>query len=234
MTTYTSRIHFKGLMLFVTRPEPVQVIVPYVDGDAYVAPHQAYAAFKKDTADSEWNIMDLPGVPNYKTFLLTGETIVLNAGGPPLQFQNFLPRLKRYCPNINKLRDDFLRADSPYTAAHVILTGGDVGWYVSGGKRIDTVIDLSGDYPLVVTGIKNGRSRTLKFKGDAELVIGNSDFQPTGKTKDFLFYYRMFEVGGGCTDIPAEADADDNPHAKNAVIPDIGLIDIACSNSQYP
>ena len=231
---YTSTVHFKGLMLFLVRQDPVEVVIPIVDGDDVVAPHQAYIAFPKADADSDWNTSPMPGHDDYSMFPLTGETVYLNAGGSPLQFNPFLPKLKKYCPSVDRLRGSYATRESPETAAHIVLTGGDVGWYVSGGKRIDTVIEMIGDHPLVLTGIYRGRARSLKFKNNAKLVIGNSDPQPTGRTKDFLFYYRMFEVGGFCVDIPAESDADGNPRPKAAVIPDTGLIDIACSNSQYP
>ncbi len=254
--TYMTKIHFSGLMVFLTYENPVKVIIPKVKVSGSIGEHVAYIAFRKNKAQvSGWT--PTPFKPNttefYQVTLDGDETITLNQGGAPLRFGEFLPRLKKkYCSGLNTMKDAYKNGPD---AARVILTGGDdVGWHVTHLKRIETIVVMhSGDYPLTLTATNSSGTKTLVFRGEANIIIGNSDKADIAATAnvltseedansisrvdDFLFYYQMFEENAGCTASPNDSDADGNPNEKDPVVelpPPTRAIDIACSNSQYP
>ena len=257
--TYMTKIHFSGLMVFLTMENPPKVIIPKVASNGPIGEHIAYIAFRKNKAVvSGWNTPPQDFPPNTAEFYwvpLEGETITFSHGGGSLRFGDFLPHLKyKYCSSLNALKDIYKTGDG--AAARVILQGGDdIGWHVTPRKRIETVVFMhSNDYVSTLTATaKNGATKTLTFNGEANIIIGNSDKgdlydAQASKQKasqnalvhsdDFLFYYDMFDEHTGCYATPQEHDADNNPNEKDPIIelppPPVGAIDIACSNSQYP
>lgn len=248
-------IRFIGIITFTLASESghLEAILPRLAGDSDVPKHDSFILFPPGAATSAgepWPIHRLTTVDGdqFDYVDLRGGTITFNSTGDVLnKVPSFLPRLNDDCCGMmGDLKPEYVKHDDPrYTNAHVVLEHGTADWLL-GDERLDTLIDLKSNGPLIITREHDGKASTLRFTGNAVLAIGNFPLDDikygASHGHHFDAYYRMVRRGFFCgkSDMPS---TDEDCRRKiprgikvriKPVLHGLKGADIDCSNSGYP
>lgn len=237
-------IQFLGLILFVTRADHIEAIIPRISNQHVVA-HQSFIAFRHDTANTtNWPIqrtfIDRHDHLDWDYVVLDGETVRIANPDSPIGTLSFLPRLNDDCCRlVGTVRKKYAELDGTSAAGHVLISSGDAG-YAKDGTRIDTVVSMHTSEPLTVIAVKGSVVRSINFKAgvNARVVVGNFPIDeiehgsPAGSDgAHFREYYRMLTFGFFCRATPFSKDqctAHENGKTKTPVvrIDKIGIVDL--------
>lgn len=255
-------IQFLGLVLFIsTSPEPgYEAILPAIPGDALTMRHDALilADANKSQFSDNWphGVLKSADGKYWNYAELHGDIITFDEAAPPSKLlpPAFLIHINDDCCRMmGSVRSEYLRDPAPQAMARVKVSDGEAGWSKRCG-RVDTIVTMrssDGDN-LVIHSYLNKEDRTLTLLKDGNAVIADfpktyiTDVIPDGAPSHFVHYYDMVTRGFLCSRIPSPTNACQpdllNYTARETVPPPLRtvstscteVVDIACSNSQYP